>query len=312
MKLFGFQEIDLIMRISLFLYRYFNSFCVLVLAALLVFFEIQTSFSEKLLGYYLYWQNNSRPKIGRMWEFQNKNISALGSIEEVVDNLKEVKSQVRDISTFRDLFVLINKEGDLAVSRSQFFTLQENLPLELSEIFFPPDYLLYLFYNSGWDRTFFIKGDMEIEVLLVDSDNRVLKKTTVDREQINLIKFIGETVVKPLNKIPEFKNRIYSVKEFFSGLQRMNEFSRSKILQDPDRFFKWGDRLKRVGISEFSRSGWIKIGYELENGLKKETAIFELNEFLVYELMDHINPGEEVRYYGHGRAQGRKSAAYDD
>jgi len=226
-----------------------------------------------------------------MWEFHDKNTAALGRIEEVVSNLKEVKSQVRDIATFRKLFSLIEKEGNLSISKSQFVTLQKNLPAELSEIFFPPFLILSLLHNSSWDRTFFIKDDMEVEVLLVDAENRVLKKTSVDREQMELLKFVGASVEKPLDEIAEFKNRIYSAAEFFSGLQRIDVYSRTKILQDPARFLKWGNRLKRVGLSEFSRSGWIKIGYELDNGLRKKTVCFELDEFLVYELMDQLRPG---------------------
>ncbi len=284
------------MKISIFLYKYFNSFCVLVLITLLCFFEVRFNFAERMLGYYLYWQNDSRPKIGRMWEFHGKNIAALGSIEEVVSNLKKVKSKVINISDFRDLFLLIEKEDDLAISKSRFIALQKSLPSELSEIFFPPSDILSLFYSSTWDRTFFVKGNMEVEVLLVDSNNRVLKKTAVDEERINLIKSTGEIVKKSLDDIDEFKNRIYSASDFFSRLQNMDEYAKSKIIQDPGRFFEWGRKLKRVGISEYSRSGWIKIGYELESGLKKQTAIFELDEFAVYELMDQLNPRKD-KYY---------------
>lgn len=221
-------------------------------------------------------------------------MEALGSIEEVVANLKKVKSKITNISTFRDLFLLIEKEGDLAISKTRFISLQKSLPAELSEIFLAPSDILSLFYSSNWDRTFFIKGDMEVEVLLVDSDNRVLRKTTIDEERNNLIKFMGEVIEKSLDEMDEFKNRIFSAAEFFSGLQRIDEYTRIKVLQDPKRFLQWGNKLKRVGISEFSRSGWIKVGYELESGLKKETAVFELDEFLVYELMGQLNPGEET------------------
>ncbi len=284
------------MKITLILYKYFNFFCVLVLITLLCSFEMRFSFTEKLLGYYLFWQNDSRPKIGRMWEFQDKNIAALGSIEEVVANLKEVKSQAMNISTFRELFHLIEKEGDIAISKNQFVLLQKNLPLELSEIFFSPMDVLSLFYSSSWDRTFFIKEGLEVEILLVDSSNRVLKKTTIDDEQIKLIKMMGEVIKKPLDEVDEFKNRIYPVSEFFSRLQRMDEYSRSKVFQNPARLLDWGNKLKRVGISEFSRSGWIRIGYELEDALKKETVVFELNEFLIYEVMDYLNPAERSFY----------------
>ena len=278
------------MKLSLLLYKGLNFFCVLCLLALLFFFEVRSHFTERLLGYYLYWQNDSRQKIGRMWEVRDKNIAAQGSIEEVASDLKEVKAQVLNLSTFRDLFLLMEKEGDLAISKNQFIALQQNLPAELAEIFFSPFDLLSLYYGSDWDRAFFIKDGMEVEALLVDSGNRVLKKTTVDEEQKSLVKFMGEVVEKPLDEIDEFKNRIYGVEEFFSKLQRMDTLGRAKVFQEPSRFFKWGNRLKRVGISEFSRSGWIKIGYELENGLNKETAVFELDEFLIYELMDHLNP----------------------
>ena len=284
------------MKITLILYKYFNFFCVLAMITLLCSFEMRFSFTEKLLGYYLFWQNDSRAKIGRMWEFQDKNIAALGSIEEVVANLKEVKSQAMNITTFRELFFLIEKEGDIAISKNQFVLLQKNLPSELSEIFFSPMDVLSLFYSSSWDRTFFIKEGVEVEILLVDSSNRVLKKTTIDEDQTKLIKMMGEVIAKPLDEIDEFKNRIYPVSEFFSRLQRMEEYSRSKVFQDPTRLLNWGNKLKRVGISEISRSGWVRIGYELEGGLQKETVVFELNEFLIYEVMDYLNPSERSSY----------------
>jgi hypothetical protein len=281
------------MRIYLFLYKYLNFFCVLLLITLLCFLEVRSDFMERLLGHYLFWRNDSRQMIGRMWEFKDKNTAALEQVEEVAANLKEIKSQAMDLSTFRELFALVEKEGDLAISKNQFMVLQNNLPSELSEIFFSPFLILSLFHNSQWDRTFFIKGDMEVEVLLVNAENRVLRKTTVDREQIDLVKGMGEAVENSLDEIDEFKNRIYTVAEFFTGLQGMEVYSRSKVFQEPSRFLQWGSRLKRVGISEIARSGWIRIGYELENGLKRETVVFELDEFLVYELMDQLNPGRE-------------------
>lgn len=284
------------MRIYLFLYKYLNFFCVLLLITLLCFLEARSDFLERLIGYNLFRQNEGRKMIGRMWEFKDKNNAALGRIEEVAANLREIKSQAMDLSTFRELFALVEKEGDLAISKNQFMLLQNNLPSEISEIIFPPFLILYLFHGSHWDRTFFIKGDMEVEVLLVDSENRVLKKAALDREQIDLIRGMGETVERSLDEIDEFRNRIYTVGKFFSALQGMEEHSRNRIFQEPSRFLQWGSGLKRVGISEISRSGWIRIGYELENGLKKETAIFEVDEFLVYELMDRLNPGREPSY----------------
>ncbi|MDH5789716.1 MAG: hypothetical protein OEZ27_03905, partial [Nitrospinota bacterium] len=97
---------------------------VFIVALLMIFsLEVFGHVIERGVGYYLKWENHTRPQLGRIWERDREKIVAQKKIESILTSLNAQDQNAESIQSFKELFEKLNPSDPQMVSRKKFLQL---------------------------------------------------------------------------------------------------------------------------------------------------------------------------------------------
>ncbi len=282
-------------RPSVWIYQIFNlnSLIIISFITIIVLVEIKFDFTEKMTGDFLKWNNHKRQKLGRMWNAERQSVTAMGQLSELIVEKEEKRKRIETIEIFSELFEFLKKDRLIRLTKEQFVKIYSSLPSTISNKIIDPYNLINYFHRSDWVKTFVFQKETGIEIVMVDGKFGVLKSILISGKDANYLENFGKTILTSLENLEELSSRIYDVSEFMDAIYKMSQSARDKILYDPINFLRWGNRLKRVGISEISEDNLVKIGFEIHTLNKKEVVIVYVDDFLISNLIQHLS-GEEL------------------
>jgi len=263
-----------------------------ILMGLLVCFifisELRFDWIEQVTGSYLVSTNLSRPESGAIWEIGRKATTAQQALEQIVTDRQTLQREALGAASFTEIATHVSLDQGVMVSSDLFRSLYLKLPMEIAQEIASPFELLGLFSDVRLDRAYFTKTGDEVEIYLLDFENRVLKKFRIRSDLLYIIQQSEAEPKGPLEDLPNFKNRIYLAGRFFEALDSLPEEVRRGIIPQPERFLNISGSITRVGISDEAVSGFIELGLEVEDASGIRVILIQAREWAVWPLRSQL------------------------
>jgi len=235
-----------------------------LLISLALIAELRFDWAEHLVGHYLVSTNQFRPESGAIWEKGHRTEDARQVLEKIVTDKQAVQREAREAQTFTQIAQTLSRGIELIISADHFRQLYNALPPELAAELLSPYSLVRILSEDEWERTFFEPVAGVFNIYFLNQDNRVLQQISVSGDMLARIEH-GETPkTDTLDNLPQFADRIYPAERFFRALEAVSEDVRRQGVPWPENLLKSGGRVTRVAISDEVLSGYIEMGFEME------------------------------------------------
>ncbi len=255
-----------------------------LLVVLLAVSELRFDWIEAAVGTYLATTNDQRPEIGAIWEKGRQATTARQALEQIVTDRQANQRDAQEATTFKQLADSMPDGQTTMLSPEQFKWLYLKLPVEIAREIASPFELLSLFSQTAWDRTYFEKSAGELNIYLLDAENRVLKQMVITPELLLTMDRKNVFTAAMLSDLPQFENRIYPGDRFFTILADLPVDIRKGVLPNPERLLAQPGQIRRVGISDEATSGFIELGFEISDGTRQEVVRFQGQEWAVWHI----------------------------
>ena len=255
-----------------------------LLVVLLAVSELRFDWIEAAVGTYLATTNDQRPEIGAIWEKGRQATTARQALEQIVTDRQANQRDAQEATTFKQLADSMPDGQTTMLSPDQFKRLYLKLPVEIAREIASPFELLSLFSQTAWDRTYFEKSDGELNIYLLDAENRVLKQMVITPELLLTMDRQNVFTAATLSDLPQFENRIYPGDRFFTILADLPADIRKGVLPNPERLLAQPGQIRRVGISDEATSGFIELGFEINDGTRQEVVRYQGQEWAVWHI----------------------------
>ena len=255
-----------------------------LLVVLIAVSELRFDWIEEAVGAYLATTNDRRPKIGAIWEKGKQATTARQALEQIVTDRQANRRDALGAETFTQLAARIPEGQGTMLSPDHFKKLYLKLPGEIAREITSPFELLSLSSRETWDRTYFENKAGELQIYLLDAENRVLWQMTITPELLRYMDRKNASSATTLSDLPQFRDRIYKADHFFKILADLPADIRKGVLPHPERLLAMPGQLLRVGISDEATSGFIELGFELDTGTQREVVLFQGQEWAVWHI----------------------------
>ena len=246
--------------------------------------ELRFDWAEHLVGRYLVTTNPFRPESGAIWEKGHRTEDARQVLEKIVTDKQAVQREARDAQNFTQIAQALSRGIELIISADHFRHLYNELPPELAAELLSPYTLVRIVSKNEWDRAFFEPGASGFSIYFLNKDNRVLQQLTVSADMLARMEH-GETPrIDRLENLPQFANRIYAADRFFRALESVSEDVRRQAVPWPENLLKSPGRVSRVAISDEVLSGYIELGFELEEPTQTRVILFQGRDWAVARI----------------------------
>lgn len=257
---------------------------VILIVGLLFVAELRFDWIERVVGSYLVASNNQRPESGAIWEKGKKAQTARTTLEKIVTDRQSVQREISNVVSVSQLADSLAPGQGVIITPEQLRRLYLRLPEAVSRQILPVLDLLKLSANVQWRRTYIERTDKGLEIYLLDADNRVLHQAGIGTA--DLIRLNESLSPEPgsLNDMPQFRDRIYPIEQFFSALESFPEEVQRSILPHPERLLAVDGQIRRVGISDETGAGLIELGFEISDGAQTGVIRIKGGEWSVWRL----------------------------
>ncbi len=246
--------------------------------------ELRFDWAEHLVGRYLVTTNPFRPESGAIWEKGHRTEDARQVLEKIVTDKQAVQREARDAQNFTQIAQALSRGIELIISADHFRHLYNELPPELAAELLSPYTLVRIVSKNEWDRAFFEPGASGFSIYFLNKDNRVLQQLTVSADMLARMEH-GETPrIDRLENLHQFANRIYSADRFFRALESVSEDIRRQGVPWPENLLKSPGRVSRVAISDEVLSGYIELGFELEEPTQTRVILLQGRDWAVARI----------------------------
>jgi hypothetical protein len=246
--------------------------------------ELRFDWAEHIVGRYLVTTNAFRPESGAIWEKGHRTEDARQVLEKIVTDKLAVQREARDAQNFTQIAQALSRGIELIISADHFRHLYNELPPALAAELMSPYALVHIVSKNEWDRAFFEPAANGFNIYLLNRDNRVLKQLTVSGDMLARMEH-GETPrTDTLENLPQFKNRIYPADRFFKALEAVSEDVRRQGVPWPENLLKSPGRVSRVAISDEVLSGYIELGFEMEEPGQTRVILFQGRDWAVARI----------------------------
>jgi len=266
---------------------------VLILFILSVFIsELRFDWLEQTVGSYLVTTNSNRPESGAIWEIGHRTITARQTLDQIVTDRQFSQREARGATTFTQMALNILPNQGVMLSSEHFRKLYLTLPQTIAHKIASPFEILRLFSDGSWVRTYLEKAGDGLKIYLLNTNNRVLRELKIPLNLIQYIERVELALTGTLEDLPTFKNRIYSADRFFAALESLPEEDLRSVVSQPEMLLSMPGHIVRVGISDEAVSGFIELGFEIEDGIKRKVILLKGREWAVWMLRSCLEEKE--------------------
>jgi hypothetical protein len=232
--------------------------------------ELRLDWIENMVGAYLVKTNHGRPESGAIWDQGRKSSQARQTLESYMNQRRSAQDEARRAVSLGQLVTAVEGTGNAMLSAEHFIELYMKLPPVLSHELISP--FTMLSYTSGgrWQRTYFEFQEPQLLVYLLDGDNQVLHRLSINPGLLALIRRGEVAITTGLEQLSDFKSYIYEADRFFNTLNSFPAAVRQAIIAHPEDLLRVSGRLVRVGIAAAAVGNTVDLGFEIQaaDGLK--------------------------------------------
>lgn len=267
----------------------------------LILSELRFDWMEQTVGTFLVSTNSQRPESGTIWETGRQTRTARKTLEQIVSDRNATQEETRLAESFKEIAATIQPDQWVMIPPDLFRRLYLQLAPEAAEKIISSFDLLMLVNENNWERTYFEKEGDGLNIYILDTENRVLRQLTIPPE---LLHGMGESQVEldeSLDNLEQFSNRIYPAGPFFEVLNRLEERIQHEVIPQPDQLLRVPGQVTRVGISRRAASGFVELGFEIEDAAGRVVVLTNGRENAVRLLRAKLEGREPVRHRNEGR-----------
>ncbi|MGD9330038.1 MAG: hypothetical protein PVJ53_01935 [Desulfobacterales bacterium] len=246
--------------------------------------ELRFDWVEHIIGRYLATTNQFRPESGAIWDKGHRTEDARQVLDKIVTDKQSVQREAREAKNFTQIAQTLSRGIELIISANHFRQIYNELPPELAAELMSPYALVRIISEKDWDRAFFEPGGSGFSIYFLNKDNRVLKQLTVSADMLARIDRGETTRTDTLDNLPQFAERIYPAERFFRALEAVSEDVRRQGVPWPENLLKTSGRVSRVAISDEVLSGYIEIGFELEEPRRTRVILVQGRDWAVTRI----------------------------
>ena len=255
-----------------------------LLIFVVIILELRFDWLEQALGSYLVTTNTKRPESGAIWEIGHRRITARQTLEQLITDRQSSQREARGATTFTQIASNLPPRQGVMLSSEHFRELYLALPQTIAYKIVPPFELLRLFSNGRWVRTYLENEDYGFKIYLLNSENRVLRELRISSDLLHQIRRVELAFEGTLEDMPAFENRIYAADRFFKAIESLPEEDLRSVVSEPERLLSMPGRIVRVGISDEAVSGYIELGFEIDDGTRRRVILVRAREWAVWSL----------------------------
>jgi len=276
---------------------------VLMLFILSIFIsELRFDWFEQTVGSYLVTTNSKRPESGAIWEIGHRTITARQTLDKIVTDRQFLQREARGATTFTQMVLNILPNKGVMLSSEHFRKIYLTLPQAIAHKIASPFEMLRLFSDGSWVRTYLEKAGDDLKIYLLNANNRVLKELEIPSGLIQYIERVDMALTGTLEDLPSFENRIYSAAHFFAALRSLPQEDLRSVVSQPEMLLSMPGHIGRVGISDEAVSGFIELGFEIEDGTRRKVILLKGREWAVWTLRSYLEE-KEVELNTNGTSQ---------
>ena len=265
-----------------------RSLLIFTLICAVFILELRFDWIERFLGSYLVTTNSERPESGSIWEKSHQTRTAQQTLEQIITDRQALQREARSAASFTQIAASVTSENGVMLSADHFRQLYVRLaPAIAREIIAPLDLLAFV-SKGQWRRTYFEKSGSGLTVYLLDANNRVLQQLELSSVLLSQLQRGEVALVKSLDDLPNFRNRIYTADQFFESLESFHEEARNSILPHPELLLSAPGQIVRVGISDETQAGFIELGFEFIADNERRVLVVQGQEWAVWRLRAHL------------------------
>jgi len=266
---------------------------VLILFILGIFIsELRFDWFEQTVGSYLVTTNSNRPESGAIWEIGHRTITARQTLDQIVTDRQILKREARGATTFTQMTSHILPDKGIMLSSEDFRKIYLTFPQAIAQKIASPFEILRLFSDGSWVRTYLEKTGANLKIYLLNAHNRVLRELEIHSDLIQYIKRVEMALAGTLEDLPSFENRIYSADRFFAALGSLPQEDLRSVVSQPEMLLSMPGHIIRVGISDEAVSGFIELGFEIEDGTGRKVILLQGREWAVWALRSYLEEKE--------------------
>jgi hypothetical protein len=116
----------------------------------------------------------------------------------------------------------------------------------------------------------------------------VLRDLKIPSQLLYQIERVELALQGTLEDLPTFENRIYPAERFFRALNSLPEEELGSVVSQPEMLLGASGRIVRVGISDEAVSGYIELGFEIEDGTRRKVILLKGREWAVWILRSYL------------------------
>jgi hypothetical protein len=254
----------------------------------IVISELRFDWVEQGLGSYLVTTNDQRPESGLIWEIGHRTVTARQTLEQLITDRQSTQREVRGAATFNQIASSLPPGQGAMLSSEHFRTLYLTLPQAIAHEIITPFELLKLFSDGRWVRTYLENEDYGLKIYLLNSENRVLRELKIPSPLLYQIKRVEVALEGTLEDLPIFENRIYPAERFFEAMGSLPDEDLGTVISQPERLLRIPGRIVRVGISDEAVSGFIELGFEIDDGTRRRVILVRGREWAVWMIRAYL------------------------
>jgi len=267
----------------------------ILLISFMLISEFRFDWIERSIGAYLFTTNVKRPESGVIWDIGHRTITAQQALDHLITDRLSHQREARGATSITQIASNLPSGQGVMLSAEQFKTLYLNLPQTTAHEIISPYTLIRILSSGDWIRTYIEKEDLGgLKVYLLNAENRMVQELRIPSRLLSQINKAETAFDGTLEDLPSFKNRIYSVDRFFRAMGSLSEEDRRSVILQPERLLSIPGHIVRVGISDEVVSGFIELGFEIEEGTSRKVILIRSPEWAVWILRSHL---EEKRLF---------------
>ncbi len=254
------------------------------LLLLILLLELFFDLFERMIGTVMLWTNDKRPKVGRLWTEEERDLNGQRQASTRIDSLRTRPAWERYIHSFDDLVAYVTFKTGYQLSRDEFLALYRQLPGEDAGRLVDPALLHELADAPDWNSVRMTRLEDRLQLLFIDAYGQPLR----DAQALLLSK---EELMQGsrLNANPLYAGRILPGPLFSEALESLPVNLRLQVINDPQKWNEWRQRLICAAIAPVIRHGVVQVGFELSDGGSARIEEMEASELAAGYLVQSIN-----------------------
>jgi hypothetical protein len=263
-------------------------FVLLVIFSLEIFGKV----IEQGVGYYLKWENHTRPQLGRIWERDREKIVAQKKIESILSSLNTQEQSAESIQSFKELFEKLNPSDPQMVSRKKFLQLYFEFPEQLSYKMVSPYELLEIDSNRDWQRVLLTQLGEWVTISFINNQNFPIREVFLSAEGMGENPLNRDIFKGTLEEAGFGQTSILSIADFMRVMKTLDPDAQSNLFPNPYWFFSKNYHVTRVGVKEIENSDEypppVRMGVEYQSDFYTEVLILPVPMDIADNLLSQI------------------------